>query len=57
MENGIFSKDQLVKEREQDLLKEYIRDRAPPLKEDTSADAQKLLELEQLGLLDAYKRY
>ena len=51
IENGIFSKDQLVKER--DLLKEYIRDRAEPLQEaTTSANAQKLLVLERLGLLD-----
>ena len=51
IENGIFSKDQLAKER--DLLKEYIRDRAEPLQEaTTSANAQKLLELERLGLLD-----
>ena len=55
IENGIFSKEQLKKERERDLLREYIRDRAEPLHEATSANAQKLLELDQLGLLDAYK--
>ena len=57
LENGIFSKDQLKKERERDLLKEYIRNRAEPLQEATSANAQKLLELEKIRLLDAYKRY
>ena len=57
IENGIFSKEQLIKEREPDLLREYIRDRAEPLHEATSANAKKLLELDQLGLLDAYKRY
>ena len=31
IENGIFSKEQLIKERERDLLREYIRDRAEPL--------------------------
>ena len=57
IENGIFSKEQLIKERERDLLREYIRDRAEPLHEATSANAQKLLELDKLVLLDAYKRY
>ena len=57
IENGIFSKKQLIKERERDLFREYIRDRAEPLHEATSANAQKLLELDQLGPLDAYKRY
>ena len=57
IENGIFSKEQLIKKRERDLLREYIRDRAEPLHEATSVNAQKILELDQLGLLDAYKRY
>ena len=57
LEKGIFSREQLVKEREQDLLREYIRDRAERLQEATSANAQKFLELDRLGLLDAYKRY
>ena len=39
------------------MLREYIRDRAEPLHDATSANAQKLLELDQLGLLDAYKGY
>ena len=39
------------------MLREYIRDRAEPLHEATSPNAQKLLELDQLGLLDAYKHY
>ena len=43
LENGIFSNDQLIKEREQDLLKEYIGDRAEPLQEATSSNAQNLL--------------
>ena len=34
-----------------------MRDRAKPLQEATSANAQKLLELEQLGLLQTYKNY
>ena len=53
IENGIFSKEQLIKERERDLLREYIRDRSEPLHEATSANAQKLHELDQLGPLDA----
>ena len=57
IENGIFSKEQLIKERERDLLREYFRDRSEPLHEATSANGQKLLEIDQLGLLDAYKRY
>ena len=56
IENGIFSREELVKERERDLLREYIRGRAEPLQEATSANAQKLLEIDRLGLLDAYKR-
>ena len=39
------------------MLREYIRDRTESLHEVTSINAQKLLELDQLGLLDAYKRY
>ena len=57
IENGIFSREQLIKERERDLLRESIRDRAVPLQEATSANAQNLLELDRLGLFDAYKRY
>ena len=34
-----------------------MRDRGKPLQEATSANAQKLLELEQLGLLETYKNY
>ena len=34
-----------------------MRDREKPLQEATSANAQKLLELEQLGLLETYKNY
>ena len=56
IDNGIFSREQLVKERERDLLREYVRDKAEPLQEATPANAQKLLELDRLGLLDAYKR-
>ena len=51
IESGIYSKGQLVQERKRDLLHEYMRDREKPLQEATSANAQKLLELEQLGLL------
>ena len=57
IESGIYSKEQLVKERKRDLLHEYMRDREKPLQEATSANAQKLLELEQLGLLQTYKNY
>ena len=35
----------------------YMRDREKPLQEATSANAQKLLEFEQLGLLLTYKNY
>ena len=55
--SGICSKEQLVQERQRDLLHEYMRDREKPLQEATSANAQKLLELEQLGLLETYKNY
>ena len=34
-----------------------MRDREKPLQEATSANAQKLQELEQLGLLETYKNY
>ena len=34
-----------------------MRDSEKPLQEATSANAQKLLELEQLGLLQTYKNY
>ena len=56
-ESGIYSKEQLIQERKRDFLHEYIRDREKPLQEATSANAQKLLELEQLGLLQTYKNY
>ena len=45
MESGIYSKEQLVQERQRDLLQEYTRDREKPLQEATSANAQKLMEL------------
>ena len=48
IENGIYSKEQLIQERKRDLLHEYMRDREKPLQEATSANAQKLLELEGL---------
>ena len=57
IESGIYSKEQLVQERQRDLLHEYMRDREKPLQEATSANAQKLLELVQLGLLGTYKNY
>ena len=57
IENGIYSKEQLVQERKRDLLHEYMRDREKPLQEATSTNAQNLLELEQLGLLKTYKNY
>ena len=57
IESGIFSKEQLIQERKRDLLHEYMRDREKPLQEAQSANAQKLLELEQLGLLQTYKNY
>ena len=34
-----------------------MRDRENPMQAATSANAQKLLELEQLGLLEIYKSY
>ena len=57
IESGIYSKEQLIQERKRDLLHEYMRDREKPLQEATSANAQKLPELEQLGLLQTYKNY
>ena len=57
IESGIYSKEQLIQERKRDLLHEYMTDREEPLQESTSANAQKLLELEQLGLLQTYKYY
>ena len=57
IESGIYSRDQLIQERKRDLLREYMRDREKPLLEAQSANAQKLLELEQLGLLQTYKNY
>ena len=57
IESGIYSKEQLAQERQRDLLHEYMRDREKPIQEETSANAQKLLELEQIGLLETYKNY
>ena len=57
IESGIYSKEQLVQERKRDLLHEYMRDREKPLQEAQSANALKLLELEQIGLLQTYKNY
>ena len=57
IESGIFSKEQLVQERRKDSIQEYMRDKEKTLQEATSANAQKLLELEQLGLLETYKNY
>ena len=54
IESGIYSREQLIQERKRDLLHEYMRDREKPLQEATSANAQKLLELEQLGLLQTW---
>ena len=56
-ESGIYSKEQLVQERKRDLLHEDMRDREKPLQDAQSAIALKLLELEQLGLLQTYKNY
>ena len=57
IESGIYNKEQLIQERKRDLIHKYMRDREKPLQEATSANAQKLLELEQLGLLQTYKNY
>ena len=57
IESGIYSKEQLVQERKKDLLHEYMRDREKPLQDAQSANALKLLELEQLSLLQTYKNY
>ena len=57
IESGIYSREQLIQEQKRELLQEYMRDREKPLQEATSANAQKLLELEQLGLLQSYKNY
>ena len=46
IESGIYSRD-LIEERKRDLLHENMRDREKPLQEAQSANAQKLLELEQ----------
>ena len=51
IESGIYSKEQLVQERKRDLFYEHMRDREKPLQDAQSANALKLLELEQLGLL------
>ena len=50
IESGIYSKEQLVQERKRDLLHEYMRDREKPLQDAQSANALKLLDLEQLRL-------
>ena len=55
IESGIYSKEQLVQERQRGLLQEYLRNREKPLREASSANAQKIFELEQLGLLETYK--
>ena len=57
LESGINIKEQQIQERKRDLLQKYMRDREKPLQEATSANAQKLLELEQLRLLQTYKNY
>ena len=57
IESGIYSREQIIQERKRDLLHEYMRDREKPLQEATSANAQKLLELERIGLLKKYKNY
>ena len=57
IESGVYSKEQLVQERKRDLLHEYMRDREKPLQDALPANALKLLELEQLGLLQTYKNY
>ena len=57
IESGIYSKEQLVQERKRDFLHEYMRDREKPIQDAQSANALKLLELEQLGLLQTYKNY
>ena len=57
VENRVFSKDRLVKERKRDIFTEYIIDTEQPLDEANSANAQKLLKLEKVGLLDSHKSY
>ena len=57
IESGIYSKEQLVQERKRDLLHEYMRDCEKPLQHAQSANALKLLEFEQPGLLQTYKNY
>ena len=54
IESGIYSKEQFSK-NDNVIFYEYMGDREKPLQEATSANAQKLLELEQLGLLKTYK--
>ena len=56
IESGVCSKEQLVQERQRFTTRIYERPRQP-LQEATSANAQKLLELEQLGLLETYKSH
>ena len=55
-ESDIYNKVQLNQERKRDLLHEYMRDREKQLQEATSANAQNLIELEQLGLLQTYQK-
>ena len=57
IESGIYSREQLIQERKRDLVHEYMRDHEKPLQDATSANAQKLLELERLGLLQTYENY
>ena len=47
IESRVYFKEQLLQERQRDLLHKYMRDREKPLQEATSANAQNLLELEQ----------
>ena len=58
--DNMFSKASLIEGgiyENEDLLHEYVRDHEEPLQEATSANAQKILELDQLGLLQTYKNY
>ena len=57
IESGIYSKEKLLKERQRDLLQEDMRDREKSLQEATSANAQKLMDLEQLGPLETFRSY
>ena len=58
--DNMFSKASLIESgiyKNENLLHVYVRDLEEPLQEATSANAQKILELEQLGLLQTYKNY